>query len=120
MICFAAVAVIADSNAKTCKSNWSPTDIVANKRNEGRGTKGIKEPKKLTKVSPIYPTSGANGKMAAKSTIKAHAMDYLTKAKLAFLMIYFWELKSLKYHIFRPKANGQKWLLSNLWKYSCN
>ncbi|MFB5615453.1 MAG: hypothetical protein ACE5RI_10280, partial [Candidatus Nitrosomaritimum yanchengensis] len=64
-----------------CKSNASPTDIVASKRKEGKGTKGIRDPKKLTSVSPIYPTSGANGKIAAKSTIQARVIHYLTKAK---------------------------------------
>jgi hypothetical protein len=78
----AAVAVTAEIIAKTCKSNESPTDIVASKRKEGKGTKGIKEPKKLTRVKPIYPTSGANGKMAAKSTIMANVTDYLIKPKI--------------------------------------
>jgi hypothetical protein len=55
--------------------------MVASKRKEGNGTKGIRDPKKLTNVSPIYPTSGANGKIAAKSTIQAHVIHYLTKAK---------------------------------------
>jgi len=55
--------------------------MVANKRKEGKGTKGIREPKKLTKVNPIYPTSGANGNNAVRSTIQAHISDYLTKAK---------------------------------------
>jgi hypothetical protein len=51
-ITLAAVAVSAEINAITCKSNLSPTDMVANKRNEGKGTKGIREPKKLTNVNP--------------------------------------------------------------------
>jgi len=55
--------------------------MVANKRKEGKGTKGIKEPKKLTSVNPIYPTSGANGNNAVRSTIQARILDYLTKAK---------------------------------------
>jgi hypothetical protein len=33
-------------------------------------------------------------------------MDYLTKAKFLFLKTDFKELKSLKYHIFEPEANG--------------
>lgn len=55
--------------------------MVANKRKDGKGTKGIREPKKLTNVNPIYPTSGANGNNAVRSTIQAHISDYLTKAK---------------------------------------
>ena len=42
--------------------------MVASKRNDGNGTKGIKDPKKLTRLSPIYPTSVAKGKIVAKST----------------------------------------------------
>ena len=38
-------------------------DIVINKIKDGIGTNGIREPKKLTNVRPIYPTSGEkNGK----------------------------------------------------------
>ena len=33
--------------------NCSPTAIVANKTNDGIGTKGINEPKKLTRLNPI-------------------------------------------------------------------
>ena len=70
MICFATVAVTADINAKTCRSYWLPTDIVARSKNPGKGTKGTKEPKKLTKARREYPTSGANGNKSTKSTIK--------------------------------------------------
>jgi len=50
IICFATVAEIADNNAKTCRSYSLPTDIVASNKNPGNGTKGIREPKKLTKA----------------------------------------------------------------------
>jgi hypothetical protein len=33
--------------------NWSPTAIVASTTNDGIGTKGISEPKKLTKLRAI-------------------------------------------------------------------
>ena len=68
MICFAIVAVKAEIKARICISNCSPTDIVANKTNEGIGTNGISEPIKLTNPKPIYPTSGAKGKMSQRST----------------------------------------------------
>jgi len=79
---FAAVAATAEIMANKCKSNWSRTDIVASKRKEGNGTNGIKEPKKLTRVSPMYPTSEENGNNAVRSTLHAHILDYLLKAKL--------------------------------------
>ena len=50
IICFATVALIADKIANKCKSYPEPTDIVAKSRNPGRGTKGIREPIKLTKI----------------------------------------------------------------------
>ena len=63
MICFAIVAVKAEIKARICISNCPPTDMVASKINEGTGTNGINEPKKLTNVRPIYPTSDEkNGK----------------------------------------------------------
>ena len=68
MICFAIVAVKAEIKARICKSNCSPTDIVASKINEGTGTNGISEPIKLTRANPMYPTSGAKGKMSQRST----------------------------------------------------
>ena len=48
--------------------------------------------------------------MAAKSTIKAHVMDYLTKSKSSVVIGIFDFLRSqsLKYHIFRPEAIGPK------------
>jgi len=42
--------------------------MVASKINEGTGTNGINEPMKLTRANPIYPTSGAKGKMSQRST----------------------------------------------------
>jgi hypothetical protein len=42
--------------------------MVASKINEGTGTNGINEPMKLTRASPMYPTSGAKGKMSQRST----------------------------------------------------
>ena len=77
----AAVAATAEIIANKCKSNWSPTDIVASKRKDGKGTNGIREPKKLTRVNPMYPTSEENGNNAVRSTIQAHILDYLLKAK---------------------------------------
>ena len=68
MICFAIVAVKAEIKARICISNCSPTDMVANKINEGTGTNGINEPIKLTRANPMYPTSGAKGKMSQRST----------------------------------------------------
>ena len=68
MICFAIVAVKAEIKARICISNCPPTDMVASKINEGTGTNGINEPMKLTRANPIYPTSGAKGKMSQRST----------------------------------------------------
>jgi len=84
----AAVAATAEIIANICKSNWSPTDIVASKRKDGKGTNGIREPKKLTRVSPMYPTSEENGNKAVRSTIQAHILDYLLKAKLTRFTIH--------------------------------
>ena len=68
MICFARVAVTAANIAKIWISNWEPTDIVTRRMNEGIGTNGINEPKKLTNAKPIYPTSGEkNGKKSQMS-----------------------------------------------------
>ena len=39
-------------NASMWRLNWSPTDIVINKMNEGIGTNGINDPKKLTRAKP--------------------------------------------------------------------
>lgn len=47
--------------------NLSPADIVANKMNDGNGTNGMSEPKKLIRAKPTYPTSSANGKITDKS-----------------------------------------------------
>ncbi len=52
MICFATVAVMAAINASMWRLNWSPTDIVISKMNDGIGTNGINDPKKLTKAKP--------------------------------------------------------------------
>ena len=79
--CFAAVAVIAARIAKAWILNWSPTDIVASNKNDGSGTKGINEPKKVTKLKPKYPISGAKGKRAAKSTKQCFYTLYLTIKK---------------------------------------
>ena len=81
MICFAAVAVTADTIAKICRSYWSPTDIVARSKNPGKGTKGTKEPKKLTKARRRYPTSGANGKISTNSTNQTIFRPYLIKSR---------------------------------------
>ena len=62
------VAVTAANIARIWISNWSPTDIVTRRINEGIGTKGINEPKKLTNAKPRYPTSGEkNGKKSQMS-----------------------------------------------------
>ena len=50
IICFATVALTADRIASKCKSYSEPTDIVASNKNPGRGTKGTREPMKLTKI----------------------------------------------------------------------
>lgn len=58
--------------------NWSPTDIVASSTNEGMGTKGMSDPKKLTRPRLRYPTSGANGNRSVKSTNHSFELRYLT------------------------------------------
>lgn len=78
MICLAAVESKAEEIASMCKSYWSPTDIVASNKNDGTGTKGIKEPKKLTSDKPIYPASGAKGKRSVKSNNCLGNLHYLT------------------------------------------
>jgi hypothetical protein len=42
--------------------------MVASNTKDGIGTKGISDPKKLTKLKPIYPTPGSKGKRSVKST----------------------------------------------------
>lgn len=84
----APVAATAEIIANKCKSNCSPTDIVASKRKEGNGTNGINEPKKLTRVNPMYPTSEENGNNAARSTFQTHSLYYLLKSKRARLTIH--------------------------------
>jgi hypothetical protein len=81
MICFATVAVIADISAKKCKSYWLPTDIVARNKNPGSGTKGTREPKKLTRAKIRYPSSGANGKISPNSTNQTIFTLYLIKSR---------------------------------------
>jgi hypothetical protein len=61
--------------------------MVASKRKDGKGTNGINEPKKLTRVNPMYPTSEEKGNSAVRSTFQAHILDYLLKAKLIRLTI---------------------------------
>jgi len=41
---------------------------VARTMNDGIGTNGIREPKKLTRLRNGYPISGAKGKKSVKST----------------------------------------------------
>ena len=43
------MAVTAESIARTCRSYWSPTDMVASSRNPGSGTNGTSEPIKFYK-----------------------------------------------------------------------
>ena len=47
----------------------------------GKGTKGTKEPKKLTKARRRYPTSDANGKRSTKSTNQTVFGPYLIKSR---------------------------------------
>jgi hypothetical protein len=42
--------------------------MVAINTKEGIGTKGISDPKKLTKLKPRYPTPGSKGKRSVNST----------------------------------------------------
>ena len=46
--------------------------------NDGIGTNGIREPKKLTRLRSGYPTSGAKGKKSVKSTNHSFVKHYLT------------------------------------------
>ena len=82
MICFAAVAVIADTSARTCRSYWLPTDIVAKNKNPGNGTKGTREPKKLTNAKIRYPSSGANGKISPNSINQTIFRAYLINSRM--------------------------------------
>ena len=50
-----------------CRSNWSPTAIVASRRNDGTGTNGMRDPKKLTSERSKYPPPGSNGKRSVMS-----------------------------------------------------
>ena len=54
--------------------------MEASKRKPGNGINGIKEPKKLTSARLRYPTSGANGNSAEKSTNHPDIKRYLTKS----------------------------------------
>ncbi len=87
MICFAAVAVSAEIIAKTCRSNFSPTDIVARTKNPGNGTNGMREPKKLMRAKLRYPTSGANGNRSINSTNQTVFRRYLIKTRLFVITI---------------------------------
>ena len=50
--------------------------------NEGIGTNGINEPKKLTSAKPIYPTSGEkNGKKSQMSNGKQDFFSVLNDPK---------------------------------------
>ena len=55
--------------------------MVASTMNEGIGTNGIKEPKKLTRLRKGYPISGEKGKRSVKSTNHSFCMRYLTIKK---------------------------------------
>jgi hypothetical protein len=79
IICFATVALIAETKASICKSYSEPTDIVASSKNPGRGTNGINEPMKLTSARIKYPSSGANGKMSVNSINQMKIRRYLFK-----------------------------------------
>jgi len=51
---------------------------VARNKKEGTGTKGIREPKKLTRPRPRYPNSGVKGNKSVKSTNHSFYTRYLT------------------------------------------
>jgi len=53
--------------------------MVANNRNPGNGTKGTRDPKKLTNANIRYPSSGANGKISPKSMNQTIFRQYLMK-----------------------------------------
>jgi len=55
--------------------------MVASSKNPGSGTKGIREPKKLTRDKLRYPTSGANGNRSTKSTNQTVFGLYLIKTR---------------------------------------
>ena len=77
--CFAIAAETAEINAKACRLYSLPTDIVASNKNPGNGTKGTREPKKLTRAKINIPSSGANGKISAKSMNQTIFRHYLMK-----------------------------------------
>ena len=54
---------------------------MARNKNPGNGTKGIREPKKLTKAKIRYPSSGANGKISPNSTNQTVFGPYLIKSR---------------------------------------
>lgn len=56
--------------------------MEASKRKPGSGINGINEPRKLTRARLRYPTSGANGNIAEKSTNHTVIKHYLTKANM--------------------------------------
>lgn len=117
MICFAAVDSIAEEIARIWILYWSPTDIVANSKNDGTGTKGINEPKKLTRDNPMYPTSGAKGNRSAKSNNHHFDLRYLTiRSQINNLQK---SLQSLKYHTYKDPHNGQEKELFRNWTGYC-
>ena len=86
--------------------------MVASKRNPGKGINGIKEPKKLTRTNPKYPTSVENGNRAVISTNQATIRLYLIKSTLPRLGKSI--LESLKYHLFTTKIDDQQRISKNL------
>ena len=56
--------------------------MVARSKNPGRGTKGTKEPIKLTSARIIYPSSGANGKISVSSITQIKIRRYLIKTNI--------------------------------------
>ncbi|KAG2474691.1 MAG: hypothetical protein NPMRTH4_170010 [Nitrosopumilales archaeon] len=51
---------------------------MARNKKAGTGTKGIREPKKLTRPKPRYPNSGVKGNKSVKSTNHSFYTLYLT------------------------------------------
>jgi hypothetical protein len=51
---------------------------VARNKKDGTGTKGIREPKKLTRPKPTYPNPGEKGNKSIKSTNHSFYARYLT------------------------------------------
>jgi hypothetical protein len=49
---------------------------VASNTNDGIGTNGISEPKKLTSVRAIYPTSDAKGKRISEKAEKSTSQSF--------------------------------------------